>query len=78
MNQGMVEGISVESRQYFSIWLIMWASAIFSVRPLPSDSVCLVWVAALFALLPCLGVFGLQASSVFPVPVGSGQKAEGK
>jgi hypothetical protein len=37
--QGMVEGVGESSRQYFSIWLIMWASAIFSVRPpIPSYS----------------------------------------
>ena len=28
---GLVAGISVGSRQYFSLWLIMWSSAIFSV-----------------------------------------------
>ena len=27
---GLVEGVSVGSRQYFSIWLIMWSSAVFS------------------------------------------------
>jgi len=27
---GLVEGVSEGSRQYFSLWLIMWSSAVFS------------------------------------------------
>ena len=44
--QGMVENIDEESRQYFSIWLIMWSSAIFSVFARSSLTRCVLQRAA--------------------------------
>jgi hypothetical protein len=56
--QGMVEGVGESSRQYFSIWLIMWASAIFSVRP-PSHP-------TLESLSPAILLQGFLFASVAP------------